>query len=83
MVHLAQETIRCGPLHLLAQWALENVIGNLGREVRQPSNPFSNLAERGLLRAQQNALKSLVPEVNTQAHFPRGSLPLHGGYCLL
>ena len=83
MVHLAQETIRCGPLHLLAQWALENVVGNLGREVRQPSNPFSNLAERGLLRAQQNALKSLVPELNPLAHLPQGSSPLHDGYCLL
>jgi hypothetical protein len=83
MIHTAQETIRCGPLNLLAQWALENTIGNLGREVRQPSNAFSNLAERGLLRARQNALLAIIPELDSGNHFPRGALQLGDGYCLL
>jgi hypothetical protein len=49
-----------GPLSTYAQWALENTIGNLGREVHQHSNPFMNLSERGLLRARINAVKALV-----------------------
>jgi hypothetical protein len=61
ILHCAAETVRCGPLNLVAQWALENTVGNLGREVKQPSNPFSNLSQRGLLRAQKIALKALIP----------------------
>ncbi|KAM6490940.1 hypothetical protein JOM56_013644 [Amanita muscaria] len=83
MIHTAQETVRCGPLNLLAQWALENTVGNLGREVRQPSNPFSNLAERGLLRAQQNALTAILPQLDIGGHLPRGALSLGDGYYLL
>ena len=44
ILHAAQETIHCGPLNLMAQWALENTVRNLGCEVHQPSNPFANLA---------------------------------------
>ncbi|KIL55001.1 hypothetical protein M378DRAFT_91551 [Amanita muscaria Koide BX008] len=83
MIHTAHETLRCGPLNLLAQWALENTIGNLGREVRQPSNAFSNLAERGLLRARQNALLAVLPELNIPSHLPQGALSLGGNYYLL
>ncbi|KAM6488909.1 hypothetical protein JOM56_015640 [Amanita muscaria] len=83
MIHTAHETLRCGPLNLLAQWALENTIGNLGREVRQPSNAFSNLAERGLLRARQNALLAVLPELNIPSHLPRGALSLGDNYYLL
>jgi hypothetical protein len=83
MIHTAQETIQCGPLNLLAQWALENTIGNLGREVRQPSNAFSNLAERSLLRARQNALMAIMPEIDPGNHLPWGALQLGDGYCLL
>ncbi|KAM6494801.1 hypothetical protein JOM56_009424 [Amanita muscaria] len=83
MIHTAQETVRCGLLNLLAQWALENTVGNLGREVRQPSNPFSNLAERGLLRAQQNALTAILPQLDIGGHLPRGALSLGDGYYLL
>ncbi|KAF8350962.1 hypothetical protein F5887DRAFT_189133 [Amanita rubescens] len=81
MVHVAQETARCGPLHLLAQWVLENTIGNLGREVRQPSNAFANLAERGLIRAQQNALRAIIPD--SDGHLPNGAMPLDNGFALL
>ncbi|KAM6489411.1 hypothetical protein JOM56_015128 [Amanita muscaria] len=83
MIHTIQETVRCGPLNLLAQWALENTVGNLGREVRQPSNAFSNLAERGLLRARQNALMAIMPELDICGHLPRGALSLGNGYYLL
>ena len=83
ITHAAQETIRCGPLNLLAQWSLENTIGNLGREVHQHSNPFSNLAERGLLRAHTNALKAIIPQLDRPDALPRGAIPLGKGYILL
>jgi hypothetical protein len=67
----------------VAQWALENTIGNLGREVHQHSNPFSNLAERGLLRAQTNALQAIFPEFNSLPSLPRGAQDLGNGYVLL
>jgi hypothetical protein len=87
VTHAARETVRCGPLNLVAQWALENTIGNLGREVHQHSNPFSNLAERGLLRAQMNALQAIFPEFNSLASskLPTGdrARDLGNGYVLL
>jgi hypothetical protein len=83
MVHVAQETVWCGPLHPLAQWALENTIGNLGREIRQPSNPFSNLAKRGLLRAQQIAVKALLPDLVPPFSLPQGAKALGQGFTLL
>jgi hypothetical protein len=64
VVHAARETVRCGPLNLLAQWVLENTIGNLRRKVHQHSNPFMNLSQRGLLHAQTNMLQeAIVPEL--------------------
>jgi hypothetical protein len=83
VIHAARETVRCGPLNLVAQWALENTIGNLGREVHQHSNPFSNLAERGLLRAQINALKAIYPQFDRTASLPRGAQYIGSGYTLL
>lgn len=83
ILHAAQETIRCGPLNLVAQWALENTVGNLGREVHQPSNPFANLAQRGLLRANTNALKSVIPDLNRPIHIPGKAISLGSNYVLL
>ncbi|KIL60398.1 hypothetical protein M378DRAFT_83751 [Amanita muscaria Koide BX008] len=83
VVHATRETIRCGPLNLVAQWALENTIGNLGREVHQHSNPFSNLSERGLLRAQMNAFKAIYPQFDPRPALPRGAQDLGSGYVLL
>ena len=83
ILHAAHETARCGPLNLIAQWALENTIGNLGREVNQPSNPFSNLAERTLLRARLNALAALVPHLNPERPLSDDNHNLKNGYILL
>ncbi|KAF4587957.1 hypothetical protein EYR38_009918 [Pleurotus pulmonarius] len=58
---------------------------DLGREVRQPSNPFANLAQRGVLRAQVNALKAMCPELDTSAdnELVCGALDIGNGYILL
>ena len=42
---------------------MERTIGNLGEEIRQPSNPFANLSQRGLRRSQVNALKAMIPDL--------------------
>ncbi|KAG6807256.1 hypothetical protein H0H92_008224, partial [Tricholoma furcatifolium] len=55
--HLAYEVTRLGPPICCSQWTMERTIGNLVRELRQPSNPYANLAQRSLLRCQINALK--------------------------
>ncbi|TFK65049.1 hypothetical protein BDN72DRAFT_773869 [Pluteus cervinus] len=84
ILHAVDETFRRGPLGLYAQWTLENMIGNLGREVRQPSNPFANLAERGLLRAQISAAIAIDPTLSPPPpSLPRGSVSLGGEYLLL
>ncbi|KAA1478538.1 hypothetical protein DENSPDRAFT_861874 [Dentipellis sp. KUC8613] len=57
MRHAAPESWRTGLLALTTQWPMERLIGDLGQEIRQPSNPFANLSQRGLLCAQVNALK--------------------------
>jgi hypothetical protein len=84
LTHLAHETIRVGPLALLAQWVMERTIGNLGQEIRQHSNPYANLAQRGLLRSQINALKAMIPDLELESPpLPYGSIDLGDGYVLL
>ncbi|KAI0085580.1 hypothetical protein BDY19DRAFT_896321 [Irpex rosettiformis] len=41
LAHLGSETTRIGPYAGVTQWTMENTIGNLSREIRQPSNPLS------------------------------------------
>jgi hypothetical protein len=63
---------------------IERTIGNLGEEVKQPSNPFANLSECGLRRWQINALKAMLPELDPDDHkLPRGSVDLGDSYVLL
>ncbi len=84
LLHLASEVTRIGPPICSSQWTMERTIGNLGEEIRQPSNPFSNLSQRGLLRCQVNALTAMIPDLRPpKAILPRGALDLGGGYILL
>jgi hypothetical protein len=64
---------------------MEHTIGNLGQEIRQPSNPFANLAQRALQRSQVNALKSIYPELDPKSTFqlPRGAMDVGEGYIML
>jgi hypothetical protein len=86
LLHLASEVTRIGPPICSSQWTMERTIGNLGEEIRQPSNPFANLSQRGLLRCQVNALTAMVPDLKPSgcdSDLPRGALDLGGGYVLL
>ncbi|KAJ7272744.1 hypothetical protein B0H12DRAFT_1007857 [Mycena haematopus] len=82
LLHEAPETIRLGPGAYHSQWTMERTIGNLGEEMKQHSDPYTNLSRRGTRRAQVNALKSLIPDLEPEAKLPRGSEDLGGGYIL-
>ncbi|KAF8578619.1 hypothetical protein K439DRAFT_1648728 [Ramaria rubella] len=58
-LHLGLEVPRLGTPSMYLVWTMERTIGNLGEEIGQPSNPYHNLSERGLLHAQFNALKAI------------------------
>ncbi|KAF8572886.1 hypothetical protein K439DRAFT_1650085 [Ramaria rubella] len=73
-----------GPPCLYSTWTMERTIGNLGEEIKQPSNPFANLSQCGVQHCQINALK-LIPgfEDSEDSAVPHGSIDLGGGYILL
>ena len=83
LLHLAPESLRCGPLSGCAQWCMESAVGSFGGEVRSHSNTFANLANRGVLRAQINALKARIPNLEPEPTLPQGSFEFGDGYVLL
>ncbi|KAF8475453.1 hypothetical protein JB92DRAFT_3283637 [Gautieria morchelliformis] len=75
---------RYGPPSLHATWTMERTIGDLGQEIRQPSNPYANLSERALIRTQVNAIKAMKPKLDDSPdRTPKGSLELGDGFMLL
>ena len=63
LIHIPSATFRIGPLGCSSQFPMERTIGDLGAEIKQPSNPFTNLAERALHQAQVNALQAMCPDL--------------------
>ncbi|KAJ3540522.1 hypothetical protein NM688_g6215 [Phlebia brevispora] len=82
LIHAATESYRIGPHIYFSQWTLERLIGQLVGELRQPSNPYRNLSERALRRAQASAIKAMVPELERVPTLPRGAIDLGGGFSL-
>lgn len=62
---------------------METTIGNLTQELQQPSNPYANLAQCGLLHCQINALKNIIPDLKEPTRLPRNAIDLGNGYVLL
>ena len=62
---------------------MERTIGYLGSLLRQPSNPFRNLAAQTKRVANTNALVAMWPDFEKTKGNPRGSIDLGGGYLLL
>ena len=85
LLHTCSEVMRVGPGAYYTQFTMERTIGDLGREIRQPSNPFSNLAQRALRRSQVNALKNMYPDLDSAAtlQLPKFSQDLGNGWVLL
>lgn len=83
-LHTGPDILRSGPHCYYAQWTMERTIGNLGEEIRQPSNPYANLSQRAIIRAQTNSLQAACPELAREVTiFPRGSIDIGRGYVLL
>jgi hypothetical protein len=85
LTHMGPETVRVGPMACYAQWTMETLIGNLKKEIRQHYNPYANIAQRGILRAQLNSMRSIIPalELWSKDNLPRGAMDLGEGYTLL
>ena len=62
---------------------MESAVGSFGREVRSHSKTFANIANRGVLRAQINAIKAKIPDLEPEPTLPHGSFPFGDGYALL
>lgn len=86
LTHLAREILMFGPPGLYSQWTMERTIGNLGEEIRQPSNPYANLSQRAVRRGQLNAVTALMPQLARPAAKTgtsvQASYNLYGGYTL-
>ncbi|PBK73221.1 hypothetical protein ARMSODRAFT_1068079 [Armillaria solidipes] len=84
--HLPQGTTHHGPPIIYSQWPMEQTIGNLTEEVKQHSNPFTNLAQRALRRCHINALKTILADLdpsNGNTSIPHNAIDLGKGYVLL
>jgi hypothetical protein len=62
---------------------MERIIGVLGSQLRQPSNPFANLAAQAQKMAHVNALVAMWPSFEKVPENPHGSIDLFDGYLLL
>ena len=72
---MAPKVHHARPAIVTPQWTMEHAIGDLGSEIRQPSNPFANLSERASLCCQINALTSILPELApSKGPWPNGSM---------
>jgi len=87
LVHLLCEVLRIGPPICSSQWTLERTIGNLGEEIKQHLNPFTNLSQRGIRRAHVNALIAIIPDLegnqNSGGDLPHGSKDIEDRFVLL
>ena len=81
--HTPTQTTRIGPLIGTSQFTMESVIRDLGSEIRQPSLPFENLAQRALHRAQNNVLKTMFPELDPVHPSQAPKHDLSDGFTLL
>ncbi|KAH9855134.1 hypothetical protein C2E23DRAFT_724630 [Lenzites betulinus] len=81
--YIVPEAFRIGPGSLYTQWAIENYIGNITREIKQHVTPYANVSERALRRCQANALKAMFPEFADHEGLPRGAISLGEGFVLL
>jgi hypothetical protein len=62
---------------------MERVIGYLGSLLKQPSNPYRNLAAQTTRVAHTNAIVAMWPDFEKTKGNPRGSKDLGDGYLLL
>ncbi|KAF8274727.1 hypothetical protein EI94DRAFT_1768563 [Lactarius quietus] len=82
--HLTQDVTCLGPGAYSSQGTLECTISNLGQEIKQPSNPYANLANCSLRHSQLSALHVIPPDLEPDNPIlPQGAVDLGNGYILL
>ena len=76
LTHIALETLWAGPLSCYTQWTLETAIGNLGQEIQQDQDLYTNLTQRAIICAQVNVLQACYPRIKIEVNSrPTSSLP--------
>ena len=83
LLHTAREILRVGPGCYGSQNTMERAIGDLGKDIRQPSNPFTNLCQIALRRSQINALLGICPELDPNTELMSTGNDVGNGYFLL
>ncbi|KAJ3506500.1 hypothetical protein NMY22_g17228 [Coprinellus aureogranulatus] len=74
-----------GPGAYYSQFTMERAIGDYGQDIRQPSNPFGNLAKIMERHAQLNAFYAVYPDMAPSKTAARkgGDIDLKDGYAFL
>jgi hypothetical protein len=86
ITHAATEIIRVGPGTHTTQYPIERSINRFCRRIRQPSNPFVNLARGTVFEAQSSAAMSIYPFLDPKhgkPSIPESSIPVDKGFFLL
>lgn len=86
--HAPDEIVTRGSLICCTQLTMERFIGDLGGQIRQPSNPYANLSQRAVRRCRDNALRAMLPGIGGRSiddtpPLPRGAFDLGDNYALL
>ena len=83
--HLGPDTLRLGPLACYSQYALENLIGNIGKEIRSLVHAYENLAQRGILCVQTNCVQAMFPHIvlDDEKALPTGAMDIGDGFAFL
>jgi hypothetical protein len=84
LLHIGQEVLRLGPPAYCTQWTMERTIGDLGGHIAQHAAPYANLARIATRRCQLNALKAMIPALQSnETLLPRGTTELGSGHTFL
>ncbi len=84
LAHICPGTTRTGPYAIHTQWGMERMIGDIGAQIHQPSNPYANLAQCGLRRCQVNTIRAIIPTLGEpHSQIPCGAAQLGNGYIFL
>lgn len=88
LIHYAREILCLGPPICCSQWTMERAIGYYVLQIRQPSNPYANLAQRMARHSQLNAMRAKFPEIHSHTSANNYQIPqfrqdLGEGYTLL
>ena len=78
LTHIAPETLWAGPLSCYTQWTLETTKGNLGQEIQQDHDLYTNLTQQAIIHAQLDMLQAHYPKIKIEVNSrSTSSLPIN------